>query len=223
MKEDEQRARHGEQSDTLEKGCKAPVFAVSPHRINIDGKGVVTLVCFGGCPLNCRYCINHAHCFDPKKWHEYSPEQLYERVKKDNLYFLATGGGITFGGGEPLLRAEFIRQFRTLCGKEWKLNVETSLNVPSENVESLLDVVDYWIVDVKDMNPDIYRAYTGAENSRVVRHLQLLAERGKAEETVVKVPLIKDYNTEADRKESMRQLRQLGFSRFDMLEYKVRE
>ena len=203
--------------------CHAPIFAISRHRINVDGRGIVTLVCFGGCPLSCRYCINKTLCFDKTKWKDYTPEQLYDCVRPDNLYFLATGGGITFGGGEPLLWPDFILHFRELCGPEWKINLETSLNVPTNHLLPLLEVVDHWIIDIKDMKSDIYKAYTGIDNRKVLENLRLLADNGKTENAIVRVPLIKDFNTEADREQSILQLQNMGFTRFDKLEYVIKE
>jgi len=203
--------------------CHAPIIAISRHRINVDGNGIVTLVCFGACPLACRYCINKALCFDKSKWKDYTPELLYENLRPDNLYFLATGGGVTFGGGEPLLYSDFILHFRELCGAEWKINIETSLNVPTDRLLPLLDNVDHWIIDIKDMNPAIYKAYTGVGNNKVLENLQFFADRGKTANAVVRVPLIKDFNTEADREKSILQLQNLGFTKFDKLTYIIKE
>ena len=87
---------------------KAPIIGIERHRIGRDGDGVTTLVAFHGCPLKCRYCLN-PQCHDRnRQWKEITPQQLLETVAIDNLYFLATGGGITFGGGEPAMRSEFI-------------------------------------------------------------------------------------------------------------------
>ena len=76
-----------------------PVFGIKRHRMTTDGTGVSTLVGAYGCPLKCRYCLNPL-AWNPetlKKCIPMSPETLYEKVKIDALYFLATGGGITFG------------------------------------------------------------------------------------------------------------------------------
>lgn len=201
----------------------APFIAVARHRINLDGKGVVTLACFSGCPLRCKYCIN-PQCFDEQKcWKTISAEQLYEQTRLDELYFLATGGGLTFGGGEPLLRTAFIREFRTFCGDLWHLSVETSLNVPKHCVEELLPVINHWIVDVKDMNPDIYAAYTGKSNTQVIQNLKLLAESVRTQHVTIRVPLIPNFNSEADRQSSMEQLRQMGFTKFDLFEYTIKK
>ena len=139
----------------------------------------------------------------------------------DELYFLATGGGVTFGGGEPCVQSEFIGKFRELCGKEWLLTVETSLNVGQEYVERLLPVVDRFIIDIKDMNPDIYKQYTGRDNEAVVCNLRLLVERGRGEDMLVRVPLIPGYNTDKDRGKSCRQLEMMGIKYFDLFTYKM--
>ena len=80
------------------------------------------------------------------------------------LYFLATGGGITFGGGEPCLYSDFIKEFKTCCGEEWNITLETSLNVPFANLKNIFPVVNNYIVDIKDINNEIYKKYTGKIN-----------------------------------------------------------
>ena len=138
---------------------KALIFGVARHRLTTDGEGVTTLVTFNGCPLRCKYCLNKIS-WEEGRGRYYTPEQLFEEVKIDQLYFLATHGGITFGGGEPLLQAAFIKAFRALCGPQWKIVVETSLQVPLSTIQTIDPVVDGYIVDIKDMNPDTYLAYT---------------------------------------------------------------
>lgn len=201
---------------------KAPFIAVSRHRINLDGEGVVTLACFGCCPLRCKYCIN-PQCFEERdSWQTLTTEDLYHRTKTDELYFLATGGGVTFGGGEPLLRSGFIREFRGLCGAYWTLSAETSLNVRRENVEELLPILNHWIVDIKDTDPYIYKAYTGRDNSQVMENLRLLADARQTENVTIRIPLIPDFNTEADRQKSKTLLQEMGFGRFDLFDYTIK-
>ena len=104
----------------------APLIGISRHRLSTDGEGVTTLVAFHGCPLRCKYCLNPQSLHSEGIWKNYDCEQLYEEVRQDELYFLATHGGITFGGGEPCLQSDFIDEFRQLCGQEWQLSVETT-------------------------------------------------------------------------------------------------
>ena len=202
---------------------RAKIIGIARHRLSTDGDGVTTLVAFHCCPLSCRYCLNPHSLGDGGRFREYSPEQLYAETRIDELYFLATNGGVTFGGGEPCLRPQFIREFRGLCGPEWQLNLETSLNVPIANVEALLPVVNTLIIDIKDMNPDIYRDYTGQSNALVLENLRLIAEAGRQIDCIVRIPLIPGYNTDADRENSRSALEALGFTRFDLFTYQIRK
>ena len=199
----------------------AALIGISRHRLTTDGEGVTTLVAFHGCPLRCKYCLNPQSCAQEGVWKQYDCEQLYEEVKIDELYFLATHGGVTFGGGEPALQSNFISEFKRLCGTGWKITIETSLNVPQEDIERLLPVVDRYIVDIKDMNNDRYETYTGKSNTRVIENLRWLVAQGKAEQIIVRVPHIPSYNTETDIENSIHQLKEIGLSDFDRFTYRT--
>ena len=200
----------------------APIIAINRHRLTTDGEGVTTLVGFHGCPLHCQYCLN-AQCLQADGvWCRLTPGELYSEVEIDDLYFVATGGGICFGGGEPLLRSDFIKAFAEIMNPEWKLTIETSLNVPLENVKAIASLVQMWYVDIKDMNPDIYKAYGCKENKQVVSNLQWLAANGYADKVIIRLPLIPEYNTDEDRQQSQQQLEEMGFTNFDKFNYIVR-
>jgi len=200
----------------------APFIAINRHRLTTDGEGVTTLVGFHGCPLHCEYCLN-AQCLQADGvWCRLTPGELYSEVEIDDLYFVATGGGICFGGGEPLLRSDFIKAFAEIMNPEWKLTIETSLNVPLENVKAIASLVQMWYVDIKDMNPDVYKAYGCKENKQVVSNLQWLAVNGYADKVIIRLPLIPEYNTDEDRQRSQQQLEDMGFTNFDKFNYIVR-
>ena len=200
----------------------APLIAINRHRLTTDGEGVTTLVGFHGCPLHCQYCLN-AQCLQADGvWCRLTPGELYSEVEIDDLYFMATGGGICFGGGEPLLRSDFIKAFAEIMNPEWKLTIETSLNVPLENVKAIASLVQMWYVDIKDMNPDIYKAYGCKENKQVISNLQWFAANGYADKIIIRLPLIPEYNTDEDRQRSQQQLEEMGFTNFDKFNYIVR-
>lgn len=199
----------------------APFIAVNRHRLATDGEGVTTLVAFYGCPLRCQYCLNPQCLQVNGVWRRLTPGELYSEVEIDDLYFIATGGGICFGGGEPLLYPDFIRTFSKLMNPEWKLTVETSLNVPLENIKTIATLVQMWYIDIKDFSPTIYNAYTGKDNTQVIRNLVWLAANGYADKVILRLPLIPDYNTEEDRLLSQQRLEALGFAHFDKFTYLV--
>ncbi len=70
------------------KSMKAvPLIGIARHRLTIDGEGVTTLVAFHGCPLRCKYCLNPTSLQPNGVWESYNCNQLYEEVRKDELYF----------------------------------------------------------------------------------------------------------------------------------------
>ncbi len=198
---------------------KTPLIGICRHRLATDGEGVTTLVAFHGCPLRCKYCLNEQCLRADGVWREMDVQEIMNEVMVDNLYFQATNGGVTFGGGEPLLRSDEIVRFCKLKPTGWRTYVETSLNVNRRHVEAVAPYIDHYIVDIKDMNPDIYRRYTSADNRQVIDNLHWLAAHGKQEDVTIRLPHIPDYNTEADIAESRRQLTAMGFNHFDSFDY----
>ena len=197
------------------------LIGISRHRIGVDGAGVTTLVAFHGCPLSYKYCLNPQALSPKGVWKRFTPEELFHKVKKDDLYFRATGGGVTFGGGEPLLSCKEILHFKSYWPKSWQINIETSLNVREVFVSVTKGLIDHWIVDIKDMNPAIYKAYTGCDNSLVIKNLQHLIDN-KAKITV-RVPLIPEFNTESDVENSIKALRQMGITDIERFTYTIKK
>lgn len=197
-------------------------IGISRHRLLRDGQGVTTLAAFHGCPLDCKYCLNPSskgkleEC-DTLVWH--TPQSLIEFMKVDDIYFQATGGGVCFGGGEPLLQTDFIQEFREICPKEWKITIETSLNMPLDNVTNVANIIDQWIIDIKDMNPEIYKSYTGKKRACVIENLRWLTDNGYKDRVTVRIPHIPNYNTSKDIEASGSELGKLGYHRFEHFEY----
>ena len=194
-----------------------------------DGSGITTLVTFMGCPLKCKYCLN-------KKCHEpiyeadgktlrngimlLTPQELYDLVKVDNIYFQSTGGGICFGGGEPTLYKDFIVEFKKICGENWKITLETSLRCSYNTIQDLSPVVDHWIIDIKSMNPFIYEEYTGVM-SGVLQHLSSIQKLVSQEKITVKVPHIPGFNDDEDLDSDIDEIKsRYGFENISKIVYK---
>jgi len=196
-----------------------PLIGICRHRLVTDGQGVTTLVAFHSCPLRCQYCLN-AQCLRADGvWRQMTVQEILYEVMVDDLYFKATNGGITFGGGEPLLRSDEIVDFCKQCPSEWRIYVETSLNVERRAVEAVAPFIDHYYIDVKDMNPDIYRRYTSIDNHRVLENLQWLAAHIDLDKVTIRLPHIPGYNTAGDIAHSRKQLEGMGFEDFDDFQY----
>lgn len=205
----------------MERNRLAPVMGVDRLRIGTDGNGITSLVTFYGCPLKCRFCLNPQCHKDISNIKLSRPDDVYDIVAVDELYYLATEGGVTFGGGEPLLYSDFIVNILELGAKKWNITIETSLSVPFERIKVLLPYINEMIVDVKDVNPQIYELYTQSSNKVVLENLKLLANSGYAKKMMVRVPLINGYNKQDDIQKSKRFLEDMGYSTFDFFEYKT--
>ena len=205
------------------KSLLLPVSSINRIRPAIDGQGIQNLICTAGCPLRCRYCIN------PQTWDIkesdifFTVDELYNAVKVDNLYFIATSGGVTFGGGEPGLYAPFIKEFSLKYGSKWSINLETSLNIPIENLKMLLDVVDYFYIDIKDVDSSVYRNYTGGDNDLPLSNLEYLCENKYQYKIQIRIPEIAGFNTTRNRDETEKYCKALGITDIERFQYIIRK
>ena len=183
------------------------IIGIKRLNIDTDGHGVTTLVGLYACPLNCEYCINNP----VEYYYKLTVEQLYEQVVIDDIYFEHSGGGICFGGHEPLLQQDFIIEFIQYVrskGHNWHFTLETSLNVSSIK-EELLQNISHIIADIKTMNNDKYIAYTEISNINVKKNLiQLKTWPG---EMIIVIPTIPNYITKNDVAESKQEVLNIGY------------
>lgn len=200
-----------------------PIFGIQRHRIGTDGAGIRTLIGTAGCPLRCKYCLN-PHSWNGKAIvHEYSPDALYEIVKIDNLYFLTSGGGITFGGGEPLLHMAQIAKFRALCPPEWTIYAETSLYTSESTLALAAKTFDRFIVDIKTTEPTSYYAYTSRCVDVPLQHLKKLCDLADPSRITVRIPSIPGYTTPNMQLQSIQQIAALGIRDIDTFAYTVKQ
>lgn len=193
-----------------------PLISLTRLHFKYNGPGITTLVAAAGCPLSCRWCINRKAMQNNKK-EMVTAEELICRLSIDHLYYLATEGGVAFGGGEPMLYTDFIREFCDKRPPEWQVIIETSLSVPG--LKFFPDAL--YMVDCKSMNPAVYRAYTGGDPDVFRNNLQKLAAAVGTEKIRVRIPLIPDYNTKKDQLQSEKLLRNMGFEYIDLFDYVI--
>ena len=201
-----------------------PLYSLSRLRMGMDGAGVTTLVAGAGCPLSCRWCINKRLLREGKAT-PVTASELVEKLRIDDLYFRATGGGACFGGGESLLHAAFLRAFRAAAPSDWRITAETSLAVPPDAVSLAAQCVDFFIVDCKSMDRDVYQAYTGGDYALMESNLRLLLSLVGPERICVRVPLIPEFNTPDGQRKSADLLEAMGFpaAGLDLFSYVIRE
>ena len=147
---------------------------------------------------------------------------LLQKVSVDSVYFQATNGGITFGGGEPLLHSRFISDFIDIAPTTWNYTVETSLSVPFENVEQVINKISHFVVDIKTLDKDKYHSYTSAHLDLAKQNLISLLKIVGKERITVRVPTIPGYVNIDSQNKTIAELRAIGIDSIDAFSYKIK-
>lgn len=196
-----------------------PLLGLERLKINSDGPGIRTLIAVYGCLLNCKHCINPEASIYTDSWSPYSTQEVYDAVRPDFIYFRSTNGGVTFGGGEPLLYPAFIQDISAKLPKNLSKWVETSLNIPIKNLMMCETHIDHFIVDIKALDPDVYHAYTGGKLDRVLENLAWLLDTRGSEAITIRIPIIPGFTTEEDQAKAVAYFRRLGYTNIDEFTY----
>jgi len=112
---------------------------------------------------------------------EMTVDQVMQEVLADRPFYETSGGGMTISGGEPLLQMEFTCSLLEYCKAEGiHTAIETSGSVRWEKMEQLLPVTDLVLMDLKHMDPEKHRQFTGVSNRRILENARRLAQTDKA-------------------------------------------
>jgi pyruvate formate lyase activating enzyme len=125
--------------------------------------------------------------------HPVTVEELVEEVRKDELFFRKSRGGVTISGGEPLSDLEFNLKLLPRFREEGiSVGVDTCGHVSWGDIEPLLPYIDFFLWDIKHMNPEKHRALTGVSNRLILHNAQLIARRNIP--LYIRIPVIPDHN-----------------------------
>ncbi|MGB7489527.1 MAG: glycyl-radical enzyme activating protein, partial [Thermoanaerobaculia bacterium] len=131
---------------------------------------------------------------------EMSVEEVVEVALKDRIFFDDSGGGVTFSGGEPLRQAEFLRAALEACRvKGLHTVVDTCGLASEEDLLSVAEVTGLFLFDVKMMDDDKHRRYTGVSNHQILANLKALGRI--AQRIWLRVPVIPGVNDDVENLE----------------------
>lgn len=139
----------------------------------VDGPGIRVVIFFQGCALRCQFCHN-PDTWTPNGGEEYTPEQLVDRIERFKSYFAASGGGVTFSGGEPLRQPEFLLETLKLC-KERGIN--TCLDTSGYgfcDYDEILKYTDLVLYDIKHYTREGYKNITLMEIDETLKFLEAM-------------------------------------------------
>jgi pyruvate formate lyase activating enzyme len=192
-----------------------------------DGPGLRTTVFLKGCPLRCAWCHNpEGMTLAPQILHNPNGDRVAGRVYRaaelstllNRQAPLLRDGGVSFSGGEPLMQSAFLAEvIDRLVGLHVVLG--TSGFAPEADFQRVVSRCDLVLFDLKLMDPEAHRRWTGVENAPIHRNLAMLAGMGKP--FIVRVPLVPGVtDTEANLRAIARLVRALpGTPRVELLPY----
>lgn len=141
----------------------------------------------------CGACVKACHAGARafgSKW--YTTEDVLKTVLPEKIFFDASGGGVTFSGGECMTHPDFmIEMLQLLKDNGIHSAVDTCGAVPQSFFEKTLPYTDLYLYDLKKMDPILHREYTGMDNSLIISNLKYLAEHSA--DIIIRIPLIPGY------------------------------
>lgn len=184
-------------------GKTGRIFDIQRFSVH-DGPGIRTIVFLKGCVLRCKWCCN------PESQHyeieqmeqagkiktvgrDVSVREVMEEVLKDRSYYRRSGGGLTLSGGETLCQPEFAQALLRAAKEEGITTaIESTACAPIDTIRKLLPFLDVYLMDIKHINPEKHKAFTGKDNALILQNAAILAKEAKR--LVIRVPVIPTFN-----------------------------
>ncbi|MDR1018128.1 MAG: radical SAM protein [Lachnospiraceae bacterium] len=149
---------------------KGRIFNIQNFSVN-DGDGIRTIIFLAGCPLKCSWCSN------PENWDlhsasEISVQDIENKLHSQNIFYRFSGGGITFSGGEATFQTDFFNELvQTLYDDGYSLALETCGYFDFNKVKISLSKMDTIFMDLKHIDSDKHRYYTGKDNTLILENI----------------------------------------------------
>lgn len=146
------------------------------------------------------FCYNDAKEICGK---DYSVDEVFAEVIKDKTFYDNSNGGVTFSGGECMLQIDFLLEILKKC-KENGIHtaVDTAGHIPWESFEKILPFTDLFLYDIKAMNEEIHKEYTGVTNTRILENLKKLLKSDV--DVWVRIPVIPGVNDTEDEMQKIK-------------------
>ncbi|PJC87035.1 glycyl-radical enzyme activating protein [Vibrio sp. HA2012] len=144
--------------------------------------------------IGCLACSDECPSEAITQWGQFmSVDECMSIILKDKGFYDRSGGGVTVSGGEPLLQSDFVLALLRACKQEGiHTCIESSFYSNWNRIEPLLPYTDLFISDIKVMDNNTHKKYTGVDNQKILNNLVQLAEAGK--DLILRIPIIPTVN-----------------------------
>lgn len=127
----------------------------------------------------------------------YNVNELMGIIERERIHIEHSGGGVTFSGGEPLLFPEFLTEMLKACGeKGLHRAVDTCGFASTKTLLEIAKYTDLFLYDLKLMDAQKHKKWTGVDNQLILKNLKVLAETGA--NINIRIPLIKNINSDVE-------------------------
>lgn len=135
----------------------------------------------------------------------YSFDQLVDICRKDISYYKHSGGGVTISGGEPMFQFKFLLGLLTrLKAENINTCVETCGYAEKDKYTRILPLVDTFLFDYKETNPERHKAFTGVDNVLILSNLDYLYNGGAS--IILRCPLVPGVNDDPEHLKGIAEL-----------------
>jgi pyruvate formate lyase activating enzyme len=118
---------------------------------------------------------------------------VMKEIEKDHIFYDESAGGVTFSGGEPFMQPVFLEKLLEACNeRRIRTAVETCGFVNSETLLNMGRYVDLYLYDLKAIETETHRKFTGVTNEIILRNLRQLSE--VHDHVIVRFPVIPGVN-----------------------------
>ena len=120
-------------------------------------------------------------------------DEVIKEIEKDFIFFLSSVGGVTFSGGEPTNQLEFLRELVYYFYKKGIYTaIETCALFDFEKCKDIFEKIDHIFVDIKNMDDEKHKEYTGISNKKILENVKKMATLNKS--MVIRIPVIPGFN-----------------------------
>ena len=183
---------------------KGRIFDIQRYSIH-DGTGIRTICFLKGCVLRCKWCCNpESQEYGIQEMtgqgktkiigRDVTVAEVMETVEKDRPYYDRSGGGLTLSGGESLCQPEFARD---LLRAARAVGIGTAMESMGcakwEVIEGILPYLDHYLMDIKHMDSEKHKRFTGKGNELMLENAKKIAASGQTFLSM-RVPVIPTFN-----------------------------
>lgn len=164
------------------------------HSITDDGNHRIDRASCVSCGACAEVCVEDALRIASR---EVTLDEAFDELMQDRLFYKNSGGGVTFSGGEPLIRPDFVIALaERLREVGVHVAVETSGYVDPSDFRRIADSIDLFLFDIKETDREAHARTVGVDSARILENLAYLSEISKP--TVLRCPLIPGINDRPD-------------------------